>query len=301
MHLIRELLMIFGVAEKLFKLIFPYWIFGIIVGSCISTFAGNKVHIAFEKINKKRQDLLAIIIASIIGAASPLCMYGTIPLISSLGRKGVPEHLLVSFMISSVLINPNLLIVSFALGNFVAILRLGVSLLAGVSAGILVKIFFRNRKVFNLDEFIEKEKCNYSRSKVAAFFRSINRTIVKTAPYFLIGIFLTAVLDRTIPKGVIVQFFGDESIVGVLIATSLGVPLYLCGGGTVPILKVWLSTGMSVGAGIAFMISGPSTKITNLSAVKNILGIRNFVLYLSFNILFAFLTGIIINFMLNIF
>jgi hypothetical protein len=52
---------------------------------------------------------------------------------------------------------------------------------------------------------------------------------------------------------------------------------------------------MSMGAAAAFMITGPATKITNLGAVKIVLGVKRFILYILFSVLFAALTGIIID------
>lgn len=78
-------------------------------------------------------------------------------------------------------------------------------------------------------------------------------------------------------------------------AASLGIPVYVCGGGTIPLLLAWLDAGMSPGSAVAFMITGPATKITNLSAVKIILGIRNFSFYIAFNIIFAIMTGVIVD------
>lgn len=52
---------------------------------------------------------------------------------------------------------------------------------------------------------------------------------------------------------------------------------------------------MRIGAAAAFMITGPATKITNLGAVKIILGMKQFVLYLIFVILFSQITGLVTN------
>lgn len=82
---------------------------------------------------------------------------------------------------------------------------------------------------------------------------------------------------------------------GLLMAATIGVPLYACGGGTIPLLQQWLADGMSMGSASAFMITGPATKITNLGALKIVLGIKNFLLYLAFVMLFALLSGFIVN------
>ena len=92
-----------------------------------------------------------------------------------------------------------------------------------------------------------------------------------------------------------VNVFGGNEAWGVLMAATLGVPLYACGGGTIPLLREWLWDGMSIGSAAAFMLTGPATKITNLGAVKIILGLRNFILYLAFTVVFALITGLVVN------
>ncbi len=83
---------------------------------------------------------------------------------------------------------------------------------------------------------------------------------------------------------------------GVLLAAALGVPVYVCGGGTIPLLAEWLRGGMSYGSAAAFMVSGPATKLTNLSAMKSVLGVGRFVSYAGFVLLFSVVLGFIVNF-----
>lgn len=52
---------------------------------------------------------------------------------------------------------------------------------------------------------------------------------------------------------------------------------------------------MSIGSAAAFMITGPATKITNLGALKIVLGAKSFVIYWVFIIVFALVTGLIVN------
>ena len=78
-------------------------------------------------------------------------------------------------------------------------------------------------------------------------------------------------------------------------AATVGVPLYACGGGTIPLIREWLSMGMSMGSASAFMITGPATKITNLGALKIVLGLKRFILYIVFVMVFSLVTGFIVN------
>ena len=116
-----------------------------------------------------------------------------------------------------------------------------------------------------------------------------------TGIYFLAGIALSAVFQRYVPADFVRSLFGGNEAWGVLMAATVGVPLYACGGGTIPLLQAWLADGMSMGSAAAFMITGPATKITNLGAVKIVLGMKNFVLYILFIAVFACLTGIVVN------
>ena len=52
---------------------------------------------------------------------------------------------------------------------------------------------------------------------------------------------------------------------------------------------------MSMGSAAAFMITRPSTKITNLGALKIVLGLKHFLLYLVFVMAFSFATGLLVN------
>ena len=67
--------------------------------------------------------------------------------------------------------------------------------------------------------------------------------------------------------------FGAHRGFGVLLAATVGVPLYACGGGTIPLLQEWLVSGMSMGSAAAFMVTGPATKITNLGKIKEVVSL----------------------------
>ena len=57
-------------------------------------------------------------------------------------------------------------------------------------------------------------------------------------------------------------------------------------------------SGMSLGSASAFMLTGPATKITNLGALKIVMGMRHFLLYMGFIMLFSLLAGMFVNIIL---
>ena len=129
-----------------FRQIFKYWALGIIIGSVISVFVKDKIHGLFEQMKGKKMGLFGVVPASLLGIASPLCMYGTIPITASFANKGMRQDWLAAFMMSSILLNPQLIVYSTALGSVALIIRIVACFLCGIAAGLLVHIFYHNKQ-----------------------------------------------------------------------------------------------------------------------------------------------------------
>ena len=275
--------------------IFWYWVLGMVLGSAISVFVKERIHGAVRGLTRKKMGAFGVAPASMLGIASPLCMYGTIPLAASFSRYGISDDWLAAFMMSSILLNPQLMIYSAALGTTTLAVRIVSCFLCGIAAGLLVRFFYKDKKFFNFNGFAEPKSHDTDPRLWLRFLKNLGRNIKATGLYFLIGIALSAVFQRYVPAEAMTVLFGGNEAFGVLMAATIGVPLYACGGGTIPLLQAWLSSGMSMGSAAAFMLTGPSTKITNLGAVKIVLGMKRFVLYLGFVMVSALATGLLVN------
>lgn len=293
--LIIELIYLFYYFEIQLRQIFVYWALGIVIGSVVSVFCKDKIHGIFSSIQDKHLGAFGIIPASLLGIASPLCMYGTIPIAASFSQKGMRDDYLAAFMMSSILLNPQLLIYSAALGNFALCVRFISCFLCGVGAGLAVRIFFNDKHFFNFDGFTENASRDTDPNIMIRLLKNIGRNIRATGVWFLIGILLSALFQRYVPADAFADLFVNNRGFGLLMAATIGVPLYACGGGTIPLLQQWLASGMSMGSATAFMITGPATKITNLGALKIVLGIKHFAIYIAYVMLFALCGGVIVN------
>ena len=277
--------------------IFLWWVLGMLIGSAVSVFARGRINSAFERLGASRVGALAIVPAALLGICSPLCMYGTVPIAAGFSRGGARDELLAAFMVSSILLNPQLIMYSAALGPAVLAVRVISCVLCGIFAGLLVRFCCRGSAFFRFERF-NGEAANRDTDPNLAlrYLKNLWRNVEATGPMFLLGMLLSALFQRYVPADAFASLFGGNEGFGVLMAATIGVPLYACGGGTIPLLQQWLYDGMSVGAAAAFMITGPATKITNLGALKTVLGARNFAIYIAYIILFALLTGLITNF-----
>lgn len=280
-----------------FEQIFRYYMLGIIIGSVISVFGKQKINQMVISLQEKKLGVFGVIPASILGIVSPLCMYGTIPIAASFSEKGIKDDWLAAFMMSSILLNPQLIIYSIALGPTALMVRIVSCFLCGIAAGLCVHFLYakREKSFFNFSGFKEAHNRDIHPNPVIRLLKNIWRNIKATGLYFLIGVVLSTLFQRYVPSEWMVALFGKNKAFGLLMAATIGVPLYTCGGGTIPLLKWWLVDGLSMGGACAFMITGPGTKITNLGALKIVLGIKHFVMYLLFVMLFAFLAGLLVN------
>ena len=294
----RELIYIWYYFEIQLRQIFWYWILGMLIGSFISVFAKDKIHGIFAGMKDKKWGLFGIIPACLLGIASPLCMYGTIPIAASFRKQGMREDWLAAFMMASILLNPQLIIYSAALGNTALIVRIISCFLCGLAAGLLVFAFYREKDFFDFNGFEERASHDTHPNLLIRYLLNVRRNVRATGLYFLFGILLSALFQRYVPQDLMAKVFGGNEAWGVLMAATIGVPLYACGGGTIPLLQEWLMRGMSPGSAAAFMLTGPATKITNLGALKIVMGVKRFLLYLAFVMLFSLLSGILVNIVL---
>jgi uncharacterized membrane protein YraQ (UPF0718 family) len=296
----REAIYLWYYFTILLEQIGPYWILGMALGSAISVFGKERIHKLFDALQEKHLGIIGLIPASLIGIASPLCMYGTIPIAASFSQKGMRDDWLTAFMMSSILLNPQLLFYTAALGNAALIIRFISCFLCGIASGLLIHFFFKDKKFFNFKGFSETESRDTDPNPAIRLLKNLWRNVKTTGPAFLIGLSLAAVFQRYVPANTVAALFGKNRGFGILMAASVGVPLYVCGGGTIPLLQVWLLNGMTMGSASAFMITGQAMKITNLGAIKIVLGIKHFLFYLLFAVLFALLSGFAVDYLFRI-
>lgn len=247
----------------------PYLLLGVIVAEAMRTTRVGKV---LER-GCMTRPRLAIPLAAILGIASPLCTYGTVPLILQLLRAGVPLAPLATFLATSSLLNPQLLLLTWGgLGPAMAASQLAAVLVFGLLLGgaiHLVPLRFCLRSGRR-----ETHEHHHGRHPQAFAWRTFGRDALRTLEfvglYVVVGSLIAATIEVLVPGRWILALFGGGGWSRVLLAALLGVPLYACGGGTVPLLRSLLSQGMAGGAVLAFLIAGPATRVAPLMALATI-------------------------------
>jgi uncharacterized membrane protein YraQ (UPF0718 family) len=243
-----------------------------------------------------------IALAALVGAASPLCTYGTVPVLVQLLRHGVSPAPLLTFLVASSLMNPQLFILMLGgLGLEIALAQLlsvGIlSLAVGVTASRWKPLTLLNQRTLVANPASNECEIGETGSPFSwsRFLSQVVSLTESVGLYFVVGIVIAAAIEVFVPSAWVVKLLGKEHWYSVLVAGSLGVPFYACGGGAIPWIKVLLDEGMSRGAALAFFLAGPATRVTALAALATVLSRRALVLYVAFVLVGAVGLGYVFN------
>jgi uncharacterized membrane protein YraQ (UPF0718 family) len=89
-------------------------------------------------------------------------------------------------MVGSILLNPQLIVYSFALGKTILLIRILSSILCGIIAGLLVRFFYKNKQFFTFLNFKESENRDTNPNIFIRLLSNIWRNIKATWFYFFL-------------------------------------------------------------------------------------------------------------------
>lgn len=287
-------------AFRLLGQLWPYLVLGILLSTGIKAFVSKQRMTAFFS---RRRQATSIVVAAVIGVISPVGSYVIIPMSAALLLTGVPLPALMALMVASPLMNPNLFVLTAgAMGFEMALLRTLAALLLGSLAGyftlwlqrkqyLVPEQVIRNPGQFSLDPF---EGATAERTP-KGFFLELYKMTKYVSKYFFLALVFAAVIKILVNPNAVVRLFGSDSFLSVAISTGAGVPFYVCGGAAIPVVQQLAELGMSKGAVLAYFISGPVTKISNLVILQTIFKGSILLQYLAIGMLGALSFGIIYN------
>jgi hypothetical protein len=243
----------------------------------------------------RRHPAVAIPAAALLGIVSPLCTYGTVPLVLQLLRAGVPIAPLATFLSASSLMNPQLLVLSWGgLGPSIALARLTAVFSFGILLGALMHVLPERWLVSpGQREVLTKPPKPRPTFGWLPFLRGSAQMLQFVGFYLMLGILIGAVIEVAVPGRWIVAVFGGGGWYQVLLAALLGVPLYACGGGVIPLIRSLIEQGMAPAAALAFLIAGPATRVPPLMALATIVRPLVVVVYVILLIGYSVLAGLL--------
>jgi len=280
---------VWSVAVNMFFRLWYFVVIGIVIGSLISVFAPTQ---KLSQVCNRKGGMPSIVLASLLGIVSPLGSYAVIPIFAAMLSTGVPIAPVMSFLVTSPLINPFIFITTWGvLGPGLAMARLFSALALGILCGLMFhylnkKNFFAELTKNNPAKSDDNRKGNLiskltqtsSGNKWLDALRLMYKMAKYPGKYFLIAILIAAIVDTYIPQSLVVMTLGASRF-SVILAAAMSIPFYVCGGGAIPLIYGLMNMGMSKGAALAFFIAGPATRISPMVTVAFLVKKKAFLIY----------------------
>ncbi len=131
------------------------------------------------------------------------------------------------------------------------------------------------------------KKCKIDKLLKAAFDIGIKKIL----PLFALFAGIGYLINRFIPAEWITAVFGAQNGFAVPLSAVIGLPLYVNGDSSIPLIQSLMQSGVSPGAMLAFMITGPGTSAGVLAGIATIMKKKAIALYVACLLVFAILLG----------
>jgi uncharacterized membrane protein YraQ (UPF0718 family) len=254
---------------------------------------------------------IMIVFAGLMGALSPFCSCGVIPVIAALLATGVPLAPVMAFWLASPLMDPSqfflttgVLGLQFAVAKTAA--AIGVGLLGGFGVlalrrgGLLAGPALREgagnggcsgSKIRNPKAVVWRAWQEAERRD--AFVRSAAQNAMFLGKWLILAFLLESLMVAYVPGDLVVRIAGDGGVLSILGATLVGIPSYLNGNAALPLVAGLMEKGMAPGAAMAFLVGGGVTSIPAALAVFGIARLSVFAAYLALATVGALLSGLV--------
>lgn len=284
--------------QEAFRVLFlesaPSILLGIVAAGALHAFLPKVMGRWFQGRSRISQTLRGIA----IGMPLPLCSCGVAPVFLSLVQKGVPTAAAIAFLIATPEIGLDSVFLSWKLlGLKITLIRLALAFLVAMAVGLTISWLMDKRQSRNSLPFeppLEEAPETITRGgRIIEAARYGGGEIVDEIGIWLIaGLSIAALLKPLAAPDWIANFSRGWD---VLVFSALGLPVYVCASGATPFAAALLQKGISVGAVLVFLITGPATNVTTFGILKRTHGLGSAILFAAAVVVFSIAFGFTIN------
>ncbi len=236
--------------------------------------------------------------AALFGIPLPLCSCSVIPVAASLRKHGASRGATSAFLISTPQTGADSILVTLSLlGPLFAIFRSVAAFVSGVVGGAVIGVVERNGLEDAPGEVCTDECCSPagSPSIVGRAFRygfvTLARDIAKP---LLVGLAIAGVIAAVVPDDYFSGLLGG-GLGAMAVMLLVGIPVYVCATASVPIAAALIAKGVSAGAALVFLMTGPVTNAAAISITWKVMGRRAGFAYLGTVALTALGAGLLLD------
>jgi uncharacterized membrane protein YraQ (UPF0718 family) len=208
-----------------------------------------------------------------VGLPLPVCSCGVVPIYRELIRQGTALAAAIAFLVATPELELAAVMLTWQLmGGEVALARVLMAAALALGVGMLVGTLGK-RTATTADtaggSLPESGSGPLPRRLAGALRFGFGPAVDNTATWILTGLLLSALLMPYVDEGWIAQL---PPGLDVPIAALVGLPLYICATGSTPLAAMLLAQGLSPGAVLALMLTGPATNVTTFGLLTKLHG-----------------------------
>ena len=228
-----------------------------------------------------------------IGLPFPVCSCGVVPLYRSLIKRGAPPAAAMAFLVATPELGIDAILLSIPLlGPQVTVLRLLTAAVVAMLVGWWVGGRLKAAERAPESDAAPGDGPGTLQRLGAALRTGTGEVVDHTAPWILLGLGVAALVTPFLESG---WLGGLPPVADVLLFALLGFPTYVCAASATPLVAAFLATGLSPGAGIAFLITGPATNISTLGLLSSLHGRRAAMAFAAVMVTLAVTSGVAVN------
>ena len=253
-----------------------------------------------------RGKIRSVLWASAIGTPLPLCSCGVLPTALGLARQGATRGATVAVLISTPETGVDSIALSYALMDpVITVFRPIAAFITATVAGIATNLWGAPRPAARVgatdgdvtpaeprEEPLPEPELRlpfdghgaprFARQRTAVrkiFVYGFGDLLDDTAHWLVLGVILAALVAVLLPASVIERYFGG-GLVTMLAMLAIGIPIYTCASASTPVAAALVLKGLSPGAALVFLLSGPATNVGAIVVLLKFLGRRVVAIYL---------------------
>jgi uncharacterized membrane protein YraQ (UPF0718 family) len=210
----------------------------------------------------------------LVGPLLPVCSCGVLPLYRTMLARGAPRAAALTLLVAAPEIGLATFLLSWSLlGGQLTVVRGIAAVLTALAVGYGVTCLGRRTPRSDGPAPVHSHEPGQPwRTRLWAGLRyGLGDTVDHTTPWIMIGLAVAAFAEPLLDAEAVVRV---SPWVEVPIFSALGVPMYVCASGATPLVAVLLHKGVSPGAAIAFLLTGPATNLTTFGVLKSLHGSR---------------------------
>lgn len=277
----------------------PYLLFGFLVAGALSVFLSA----SFVERHLGGHGIWPIFKASLLGVPLPLCSCGVIPVATSLRKHGSSKGATTAFLLSTPQTGVDSIVATFGLlGPVFAIFRPIAAFAVGLIGGSIVAATDNSKEANAETEHCTDDCCAHA-EKQSKLRRALRHAFIvlprDIARPLLVGLVIAAAIGAFVPPNFFSENLG-EGLVPMLVMMAMGIPLYVCATASIPIAAMMMMKGVTPGAALVFLMTGPATNAATIATLWKIFGQRTTLIYLAVVAFTALGSGVLLDQFFNI-